>query len=224
MKSFLRFYLLATLVVFLCSCSEKLEFEGDGTLELAFDLNTESAGLNKTQSGNLSFTTGFIRIIEVEFEAEWAGDSSIYVEREQVTTVDFATGAVTPPLNLVVPAGEYEEVSLEVGIFDENDQPAMVFEGSYTKTDGTVVPIVLEVPGGETFEVSGEQVTIASNVAALATLTFDPVSWFNGVRATALDRARVNASGKLLISEYFNEDIFDLVMDGLDRQTEAHFE
>ncbi len=122
-----------------------------------------------------------------------------------------------------IPAGQYTSVSLGIEIQDEGDAPTVIMEGQYTRTDGTVSPVRFEFVSGEVFEAEAESATVASNIPATAKITFDPVAWFSAVKANQLDNAKMDEKGVIVISERKNEAIFDLVADGLDRNTEAVF-
>jgi hypothetical protein len=211
------------LFLFLNGCQEvEPIYEGTGTIEFQFELNKETGSVNK--AGDLTFHSGFIVIREIVFDGDRPGSTSVSITHEQVSTIDFATGVASPPVNVEIPAGQYESVNLGIEIQDENDNPTIVIEGDYERTDGTISPIRFEMVSGEVFEAEAESASVPSNVPALAKITFDPIAWFERVSITQLDNARVNSSGIIVISEESNEAIFDIVADGLDRSTEAVFQ
>lgn len=146
------------------------------------------------------------------------------ITHEQISTIDFSTGVASPPVNVEIPAGQYTSVNLGIEIQDEGSTPTIVIEGAYTHTNGTVSPIRFEFLSGEVFEAEAERATISSNVPAIAKITFDPVSWFDAVKASQLDNAQRDGEGTIVISETKNAAIFDLVADGLDRNTQALFQ
>jgi hypothetical protein len=224
MRTIFSFIVLPLFLLSFVSCGEKPEFEGNGTVAFQFDLNTSAGVVNKTNSGTLSFDSGFITIREIVFDGDRQGASSVSITHEQISTIDFATGLVSPPIEVEIPAGEYKSVNLGIEIQDENAGPAIVIEGEYTRTDGSISPIRFEFNSGEVFEAEAESAAIPSNIPAVAKITFDPVAWFNGVSAQKLDNANVDANGVIVISETSNAAIFDLAADGLDRNTEAVFQ
>lgn len=218
------FLSILVLCMFTACEDESLSFEGDGTLRFQFEINKGAGTLNKTNAGTLSFDKGFIVIREIDFDGDRENAESVSISHEQVSTIDFATGEASPPVEVEIPAAQYQSVSLEIEIQDETDAPTIVIEGEYTRTDGTQAPIRFEFGSGEEFEAEAERVVVASNVPAIAKITFDPIAWFSAVSAQKLDSAKVNNEGVIVISETRNEAIFDLVADGLDRSTEATFE
>lgn len=185
---------------------------------------THSSSLTngRTLAGNtLAFTSGFITIREVQFEAETATDS-VEVNLEQITKIDFATGVSTPDISgLLIPAGTYNEVEVEIELQDDSDQPAMVLNGSYSDAEGVKHPVRFEFNSGETFEVAREgAITFGGGESILAQVTFDPHIWFAAVSSEQLVSALKDAQGVIVISSTQNTNIFNVVADGLDLATE----
>lgn len=187
------------------------------TLAYAGPLNRQAS------NGSFVFTDGFITLTAMEFEAESGNDlESIEFELEQKVVIDFATGIPTPDIRgIEIPAGTYEQVSIEVELFDETDDPSVVLNGTYTAPDGKVHPLRFEFNSGETFEVEREgTIVFTQNQSAIAEITFDPSVWFAGVTDELMADATKNLNGVIVISETQNSEIFDIVADGLDLATE----
>lgn len=176
------------------------------------------------QVKELTFTSGFITIREVEFEVETDDDSiEVNFNLEQNTVIDFATGETDPDISYVqIPAGTYNEMEVEIELQDEGDNPAMVLNGTYVDAEGTSHPVRFEFNSGETFEVEKEgTITLATNESVLAQVTFDPTVWFTGVSNEQLSLASKDNEGIIVISSTQNTSIFDTVADGLDLATEV---
>jgi hypothetical protein len=224
MKIPMKIVLASLFLLLFLSCEQDLVFEGDGTVRFQFEINKGDGVVNKTDAGRLSFDSGFIVIREIVFDGDRQGASSVSITHGQVSTIDFATGVASPPVNVEIPAGQYRSVNLGIEIQDENDEPTIVIIGEYTRTDGTMAPIRFEFVSGEVFEAEAESATVPSNVQAIAQITFDPIAWFERVSANQLDNANTDSNGVIVISENKNEAIFDIVADGLDRNTQAVFQ
>lgn len=192
------------------------------TVTSPFSTEMQSTSFNKQSSSNGSFVfnDGFITLTAMEYEAE-NGLESVEFELEQLVVIDFATGIPNPDIRAIeIPAGTYEEVSVELEIFDETDEPSVVLTGTYTSPDGTAHPVRFEFNSGETFEVEREgTVVFAEGQSALAEITFDPSMWFAGVSDELMADA-TQSNGVIVISETQNSEIFDIVADGLDLATE----
>ena len=211
--------------MFACGEDEVAPVQESTQVSLAFNTVKTSTGSGsageRVLASGLSFSSGFITIREVQFEAESDTDS-VEVSLEQVTKIDFATGVSTPDISgLVIPAGTYREVEVEIELQDNGDEPAVVLNGSFVN-DGVSTPVRFEFNSGETFEVEKEgMITFAGGESIVAQVTFDPNVWFLGVESEQLLSATKNAEGIIVISATQNANIFDVVADGLDLATEV---
>jgi hypothetical protein len=196
------------------------------TVTSSFSTQLQSTFFNRqsSNSGSFVFNDGFITLTALEYEAE-NGLESVEFELEQVVVIDFATGIPTPDIRAIqIPAGTYQEVEIEVELFDENDEPSVVLNGTYTEPDGTTHPVRFEFNSGETFEVEREgTIVFTEGQSALAEITFDPSVWFAGVTDELMADA-TQSNGVIVISENQNSEIFDIVADGLDLATELEIE
>jgi len=215
-----------------CSKDDSLPQVQEPQIGLKFNTVTTpflvNGGLKSTQQvKELSFTSGFITIRELQFEVETDNDSiEINFEIEQNTKIDFATGETTPDISYaVIPAGIYNEMEVEIELQDEGDTPTMVLNGTYVDADGVSHDVRFEYNSGETFEVEKEGVIeFTENTSALTQITFDPSVWFAGVTNEQFAVATKNNGGVIVISETQNTDIFDVVADGLDMVSEIEIE
>lgn len=220
---------VAALVVagFSFTSCEKDETQTEPRVGLKFNTVTSSVSLKSTQVRQLTFTSGFITLREVQFQVETDNDSvEINFNIELNTKIDFATGETDPDISYaVIPAGTYNEMEVEIELQDEGDSPAMVLNGTYVDADGVSHDVRFEFNSGETFEVEKEGViTFATNESALAQITFDPTVWFAMVENEQLSNATKDNDGVIVISETQNANIFDVVADGLDLATEIEIE
>lgn len=218
---------MLVLAVTFVSCSPESEVTPESQIGVQF--NTLQAGLTtqaiskdsqvKAASGSFSFTTGYIAIGKLEFEAEADNDSiEIEFELEQNTIIDFATGITTPDIsNISIPAGTYEEVEVEIELREESEEPAILLFGTYVAPDGVQHDIRFEFSSEESFEVEREGVILLEeNQVAIAQVTFDPAAWFAAVTDENLVNATKNTDGTIIISSTENVEIYDIVADGLD--------
>lgn len=232
MKTLYLKFLVLTLVAGLSACSSDDATERTmlavnfNTVTAPFSLQAQASSFNKqsSTSGSFMFNTGFITLTAMEYEAE-NGVESVEFELEQVVVIDYATGVPTQNIPAIeIPAGTYQEVSVELELFDETDEPSVVLEGTYTSPNNTATPIRFEFNSGETFEVERERtVVFAENESAIAQVTFDPSAWFAGVTDDMMADA-TQSEGVIVISEMHNSEIFDIVADGLDLATELEIE
>ena len=224
LKQSMKYGVMMMLAVGLASCDSGDDLT-NATVNLSFSGNTSTITVpgGRAEANSLEFTSGTIRLRQIQFEAEAEGGDSIEVEIEQIIDIDFATGATTPDLSdLVFPIGTYDEMRLELELQDENRIPSVVIEGTFTDAEDQAHPIRFEFNSGETFEVEKEgRVVFEAGTQVLAEVTFDPGVWFAGVTMEELSAATKNNDGVIVISETSNAEIFDIVADGLDLATEV---
>lgn len=234
MKNLFSKLLALMLVAGLSSCSSDDSTETENP-QLSIKFNTVTSPFDVAQaqsrtssskqeaSGSFVFNDGFITISELEYEAETENDSlSVEFEMEGIVVIDFATGIPTPDIRAItIPAGTYQEVEIEVELFDETDEPSVALNGTYTSPDGTAHPVLFEFNSGESFEVEREgTIVFTESQSAIAEITFDPSVWFAGVSDEHMESANKNMDGIIVISEDHNTDIFDIVAEGLDLATD----
>lgn len=229
MKNSIKVILAIGLVLPLAFSACKKEDSGDSRLNISAGIVNGSSTVNKfslVQSGNLVFDTGYVWVREIVFDGEMDNNTSISKTVERFSKIDFVSGVANPSLDdVIIPAGTYTSVNLGVELRDEDNQPAIMMWGTYTRSDNSVVPIRFEFNSGEVFEAeSSGTATVQSDEVATARITFDPSVWFSVVSANQLDNANTNNDGVLVVSENMNSAIFDAVADRLDISTQAEFQ
>ena len=220
-------------MAFLTSCSKDDSIgSGNATLSITAGIANSSSSkqaTSKTSSSrlnqNLNFASGYIWVIEVEFDGTLDNGSLVSRTVGRSSKIDFATGIATPSLDdITIPVGTYNYVNLGVELRDEDSQPSIVMEGTYTHTDSSIIPIRFEFNSGEVFEAeTSQQVEVGTNQTVLSKIVFDPQVWFSVISTDALDNA-VLTDGTIIISQTKNASIFDLVADRLDVSTESVFQ
>lgn len=188
---------------------------------------TLKSGLKSQEPKELSFHSGSITLREIEFEVETDNDSvEVNFNLEANTKIDFATGETTPDISYAkIPAGTYNSMEVEIELQDEDDDPSVVLNGTYTDLDGVSHDVRFEFNSGETFEIEKEgTITFKTDETALAQIVIDPTAWFSEVENEQLSSATKNNEGIIVISSTQNSEIFDIAADGLDMATELEIE
>lgn len=215
--------ILIALGAFLAGCSDENPVT-QPKVSLKFNTSNASTTISsgRVAANSLQFTTGSIKITEIQFEAETDTDS-VEVNWEQNVVIDFATGQTTPDISaLTFPKGKYNAVEVEIELLDENNVPSIVINGTFTDRENNTHPIRFEFNSGETFEVEKEGViTFGEGANILANVTFNPGAWFFEVTSAQLEAAAKDASGVIVISSTKNTSIYNTVAEGLDLATEV---
>jgi hypothetical protein len=217
------FALLITGLLGLSACSE--DEVSQSVVQIKFNTVNSASSIpsGRVAANSLTFTSGYIKLREIQFEAETDEADSIEVNIEQIVVIDFATGQTTPDLSgLTFPVGTYAEVEVELELQDENNVPSIVIEGTFIDRNDNSHPIRFEYNSGETFEVEKEgRITFAEGASVLAEVTFDPGVWFLDVSSARLEAATKDSEGVIVISSTSNPDIFETAADGLDLASEV---
>lgn len=224
MKQAMRYAAMMMLAFTLVSCGDDDEAT-NATVSMSFEGNNSPVNVpgGRVEANTLQFTSGTIRLRQIQFQAETDEGDSIEVNLEQIVDIDFATGATTPDLSdLVFPIGTYVEVEVELELQDDNNDPSVVIEGTFTDANDQTHPIRFEFNSGETFEVEkAGSITFGAGAQVLAEVTFDPGVWFAGVTREELSAATKDTNGVIVISDTSNAEIFSIIADGLDIATEV---
>lgn len=233
MKNLILLVTIIGSIAFFTSCSKDDAIgSGNATLSITAGIANSSSSkqaTSKTTSSrlnqNLNFTSGYIWVIEVEFDGTLDNGSLVSRTVGRSSKIDFATGIATPSLDdITIPVGTYNYVNLGVELRDEDSQPSIVMEGTYTHTDSSIIPIRFEFNSGEVFEAeTSQQVAVNKSQTVLSKIVFDPQVWFSVISTDALDNA-VLTDGTIIVSQTKNASIFDLVADRLDVSTESVFQ
>lgn len=227
-KNFKRATLPAALsaLIILAGC----EKEGSQEPRLGLEFETVKTGTmltpTKAMDGELIFSSGTINFEYVEFEAESENDlMEMEFERDGDVVLDFATGETTPDISyIIIPAGTYEEIEIEMGLKDDGAGPSIVLEGVYTDLEGTDHMVRFEYNSDETFEVEMEGTLVfEADVTFIAQVTIDPASWFMGVSNQDFISAVKNDSDVIVISSASNRDIYDIVVNGFELASDVEF-
>ena len=216
--------MIAALMVALSFTACKKD-DGNGDVNYKMQYRNAQFNAQKTANGSLNFTAGHVLIGDIEFEAETEDDAEFSQETSGEVKFDLVTGESTPALPaMTLPAGKYEEVSLEVDLVEDSAEPTILMTGIYTTTSGEERNIRFEYNSDLEFEVEAENVTIVDEAAPAMKINFDPSVWFAVITADQLDAAQVDSTNTIVISAESNEDLFDLIDESLDEATDAELD
>lgn len=221
--------LFACIIIAFTGCSNEDDAKPSlGNIKLAVETTrsaTASVGNGRVTAANdLVFTGGSIVIREVVFDGDNSTESTTISRTvEQIATIDYATGEVSPQVVVEVPPVDYRNVYLGIEMQDDGDYPSTVINGVYTNSEGVEIPLRFEFNSGEVFEAEADVASIEAGDDLIGKITFDALDWFSVVTAAVLDDASLT-EGVMVISETSNTDIFDAVAARLDIGTEVVFE
>ncbi|MFO8087349.1 MAG: hypothetical protein R6T91_06005 [Bacteroidales bacterium] len=197
------------------------------TVELKFETVNSGFPLKNTNENQLEFASGHIILESAEFEISSDNDSTeMEFEIESYITIDFATGNTDPDITAIeLTPGTYSEIEVELELWDETDEPAILLEGSWTDSSGFAKDIRLEYYSGQDFEYEREgNIIIDENTSLIAYITFDPNIWFSTVTYEELNSATTDENGVLVISPDQNSGIYEKVEEAMDEVSEVEID
>lgn len=190
---------------------------------VSFKMRTTTNSVQRVGVNNsIQWTSGSVMIREIVFDGDKKRGDDVSISHEQISTINLMTGTASPEIEIMIPAGDYNSINMGIEIQDDNDDPSVVSDGTYTDGSGNQYPIRFEFNSGEVFEANASSHTFENNASPIAEIDFSPAVWFSTITSAQLDNAdRVN--GAILIDESNNSDIFTIVADKLDEATQAYF-
>jgi hypothetical protein len=231
MKRLSLFVVIAMFMFFSCEEDEGVDSRVKLPITFGIQSGLKSGDIHKSAAQNISFSKGHMLIGSLGFEAENIQDEdSLDIEFEIEKTLKVDLGDLQNPDTMVtIPAGEYEEVEIETELMDPDTLSSIYMKGTYINTQDEEIPLVFDYRDDMEFEIEGEAddgdaITLTSDVNPLARVTFSPDSLFSNISADMLEQAQLDKEGVLLISEDFNAEIYDKVVDRLDESSEAVFQ
>ncbi|AMR30511.1 hypothetical protein A0256_03280 [Mucilaginibacter sp. PAMC 26640] len=167
-----------------------------------------SVGTNATGSV-ITWTSGMANVSKFQFEAKKAGVKT-ELEVKGASTVDLF--AVSPSLfPAKIDTGTYSEIEVKLALAapSGNNIPLQL-KGSFMKTDGTVMPVELDVNEAMVLKTEIKNVVIDANTDLKTTFTLHLNKLLSGI--TSADLAMATAtSGTVIISSTSNTALFNKI-------------
>lgn len=227
---YLKYCLVLIFVVILASCDKDKD-----KWKLPVDVNFK-VDINRSPSkaGALVFTGGELVLSEFEFDGERMQGEDVYFYNsyENGLVVPFDPNVSNAELEFDIPQGTYTKIDIYFRAEGYGDK-SIIIEGYYTDSLGTSNPVLFEFEEVEIYkavakDISGSnEIILQEGVPYTAKIILDPVYWFQSVSTKMLDDAElvdVNGVPTILINDWYNEAIFDLVMDRVDEGSMVVFE
>lgn len=230
-------YIIIILVGILSSCQDDEAFKIPTDVGFQVDINRDSS-----TDGRLSFTQGHITIASFAFEGRREEGGDVYFENdyEQGLSISFDLNQPVDELKFQIPQGYYTRIEVALETFDDADASGLVLTGSYLNANGIRYPVRIELESSLDFELEAKdnagnaEILLKADSPATALIKLDPTGWFATVPASYLDNAvLVQEEGEsevetgasfILISEEVNENIYDIIINRIERSTALVFQ
>lgn len=229
--------LLAGLIISLGACSENEVpelGEGEVKIGMGIKLSSNSASGARLLNTGIDIKTGFVLIKKMELETEGVDENGAEFEREievkfpEPKRIDFDATDSSVDFYFNIPAGNYEEVELEMDVIDYKNQPSLQLDGTFTKSDGSSIPLKFEVFGEDDedldfeleIEAEDDELFFLEEINnPVALMQINAKAWFSSISQSELENAKLT-NGVLLINESTNESIYDRVLEKIESSLE----
>jgi hypothetical protein len=185
-------------------------------------LSTAAVNINATSTAAINWTEGIANVTKFKFEAKTNGVKK-EIEVHGLTNINLF--ALDPSfVNGTIDSGIYNEIEVKL-VFTRSNTLAipLTLKGSFTKADGTKVPVEFIV--NEDLEVKAEakNVVIDKTTDLKTTIMLHLNQIFQGINAAALESAALT-DGKIVISSTSNTTIFNKAKANVEHISGAKFE
>lgn len=240
MKRYPLIAAVATMIGF-TSCSEENDpiaiGEGDVQMAVGVKLANSSNPNSRIMEEGVQINSGFIQVKEIELEVEGEDDNGRF-EREieysfpEIKKINFDQFSSDADFFINIASGTYEEIEFEVDLIDHRNEPSIYLEGTFTKSDGSSVPLRLEVYGDDDddldfeLELEGDDDELfffdgSNNPFAL--MEIDASKWFLAVSNEDLEDAELT-DGVLVISRDQNKGIYNRILERIENSLDIELE
>ena len=192
-----------------------------GAVIIASKNNLNTFSTTSTPS-NVTFTSGYVYISDVEFKAT---NDTIHIkyESEALKKIDLFNSSGSLFNDVILPSGTYDKIKLEVSIGNTSglNEPGIYLKGTYGS-----IPIIFaydENQDGFEFEVEGKNYSFdhTKNYSGLITLHLNLL--FNGLSNADFDTA-TQTNGVILINHTTNTNIYQQAKQNLENISDVDFE
>lgn len=239
LQKFSLFGAIAVTTLFSCTNEEDPVIIGEGDVRIGFGVQLANSGNSNARiaATGLTIESGFIQIKKIELETEGEDENGefereIELEFPEIKKIDFNEFDPGVDFFLNIPSGNYEEIEFEIDLIDHDNEPSILLEGMFDKSDGSSVPFRLEVFGDDDddldfeveLEADDDELFFLDGVNnPLALLEIDGKGWFISISDDELENAELT-DGILVINRNTNEDIYEKVLDKIEDSSEIELE
>lgn len=221
---------VATAALLFSSCRKNEDSTPDTRAILSYQLKAADPSVGTSAkvaaNGNFQWTGGYAYPREMRFGVK--ADGSIY-SNDHVTdyrSMDTARVDLFVPTSrtfghIALAQGTYNEVEMRVKISPRAIAPAMRLRGTYTSSaTGVQLPVMLEVFDACELKTEVKTVNIEKKTNFQAVTSLDLSTLGNGITEAMISNAELK-EGTLVISNYTNKDLYNLVIGNLKNNRHA---
>lgn len=181
----------------------------------------------------LDFTTGHAKVTNMQVLGARKQSDDIDLEQSNSANINFNAENGTNAFNFDIPQGTYTDLNLLMTVGNNNNDPSIMLDGTYTDPNGDVVVVQFDLRLQDVIRVqvkdsdnSNEVVLVADEKKTL-NITLDFNYWFSSITPLMwyeADHVGVSSNSPIKIDENNNQSIYEVVKDRIPEGITAKFE
>jgi hypothetical protein len=208
-------------IVFFAACKKD---NGTSQSSFKYKLTTTNRSnvVNRLETGNITWTSGFASANQVKFEAKNSSGTQVEYKTSVSQHIDLFTSLASVLGIVSLPAGTYSEIEFKGELAPNGTDAALELDGTFT-SGATTTPVVFTVNGPLEIKTEKNNVVISDNASYTALTSFDLSRFTTGITEAMLNSA-TKTSGKIIISSGSNTNLYNMMLANLDSCDDVQFD
>lgn len=217
MKTAKHLLSIAAATIILISC--KKEYSGPAGVKFQLKATNNITAVAKTTAASITWTSGTATPSLVKFEAK-KGTTEVEFSSTAGQQVNLFSVTQSTFGNITLPDGNYSEIELKINVNGTTASPALELNGTYN--NGTVdIPVLFQVTTPLIIKAEKNNVDIAGG-SFTAVTELDLSLYTTGITQAMLN-STVKTGGTIVISSTSNANLYNIVVNNIDRFHHAEF-
>jgi hypothetical protein len=208
-------------ILFFAAC-KKDNGNSQSTFKYKLTTTNRSYVVNRLESGNITWVSGYGSANQVKFEAKNSSGTEVEYKTSASQHIDLFAPLASALGTITLPAGTYSEIEFKGELAPNNPDAALELNGNFTSGAGTTA-VVFTVNSPVEIKTEKNNVVISDNASYTALTTFDLSKLTTGITEAMLNNA-VKTSGKIVISANSNINLYNMILANLDNCDEVEFD
>ncbi len=219
LKSILPFAVFISVLIFV-SCKKS----STGTSSFKYKLATTNRSnvVGKTESGNVTWTSGYASANQVKFEAKNSSNVEVEYKSSTAQHIDLFSSLASVLGTITLPAGTYTEIEFKAELAPSGSDAAFELNGTFT-SGAVTTPVVFTVNSAIEIKTERNNVVITDGASYSAIANLNMAMLTQGITEAMLNSA-TRTSGKILISSSSNSGLYAIMLANLDNCDEVEFD
>ncbi len=219
LKSILPFAVFISVLIFV-SC--KKSSMGTSSYKYKLATTNRSNVVGKTESGNVTWTSGYASANLVKFEAKNSSNVEVEYKTSTAQHIDLFASLASVLGTITLPAGTYKEIEFKAELAPSGSDAALELNGSFT-SGAVTTPVVFTVNSAIEIKTERSNVVITDGASYSALANLNMAMLTQGITEVMLNSA-TRTGGKILISASSNTGLYAIMLANFDNCDEVEFD